>query len=147
MAPRPVVTDTDAETTTKLMRTPAVIVTAAFLLGLVIGEAARLRQEPEATLAPLWYLAVLLVTVPFFLPSRWYHPDRTMMRGWISAAALIASIRAVFVCMSLFPRRQFGDWLMVTVLDIAVLATLWLAVFAVHRSLMPRPDPAASADD
>jgi hypothetical protein len=139
MTERLVVTDSDAETTTKLMRTPSAIVTAAFLAGLVLGEAARLQRQPEAALAPGWYLAVLLVTVPFFLPSRWYRRGRTMMRGWICAAAFFASIRTIYVVMSLYSRRPLGDWLIVTALDIAVLATLWLAVFALCRSPIPKP--------
>lgn len=132
---RPAVIDEEAATTTTLFRAPAATITAAFLAGLVIGEVSRsaaARGPLGSTLA--WYLAVGLVTLPFFLPSAWYRPGQTIMRAWITAAAVAASIRGVYVCAGLYALRPLIQWLMVAALDLAVLGTLWLAVYGVRRS-------------
>jgi len=132
--------DTEAATTTALLRAPAAIVSAAFLAGLVAGEVA----SPRHTLPPpardlLRFALVAFVMIPFLLPSRWYQPGRRVMRMWIVAAALMASARAVYMSVGLYSHRPWDEWLMLTVLHFAEIGTLWLAVFAVRRSPMPGP--------
>ena len=138
---RRVVEDSDAATTVAFLRAPAAIVSAAFLAGVMAAEAA----VPGRILQPrnwdiLGYAVVAFVMIPFLLPSRWYRPGRTLMRMWIVAAALIASVRAVYMCVALSPPHP-AEWLMVTALHLAEVGTFWLAVFAVYRGPVPRPDP------
>lgn len=138
--PPPMPPDPEAATTTALLRAPAAIVSAAFLAGLIAGEVA----SPRHTLPPpardlLRFAVVAFVMIPFLLPSRWYEPGRRVMRMWIVAAALIASVRAVYMSVGLYSHRPASDWLMVTALHLAEIGTLWLAVFAVRRSPMPGP--------
>jgi hypothetical protein len=130
--------DSDAATTVALLRAPAAIVSAAFLAGLVAGEVA----SPRHTLPPpardlLRFAVIAFVMIPFLLPSRWYQPGRSVMRMWIVAAALTASVRAVYMSVGLYSNRPASDWLMVTALHLAQVGTLWLAVFAVRRRPMP----------
>jgi hypothetical protein len=138
--PRPIPPDPDTEaaTTTALLRAPAAIVSAAFVAGLVAGEVA----APGHILHPrardlLRFAVVAFVMIPFLLPSRWYQPGRSVMRMWIVAAALTASVRAVYMSVGLYSNRPASDWLMVTALHLAQIGTLWLAVFAVRRRPMP----------
>ena len=44
-----------------------------------------------------------LVCVPFLLSSRRYRAGQTAMRVWLVAAAVAASLRTVYLCVSLFP--------------------------------------------
>ena len=71
------------------------------------------------------------------------------MRTWIAGAAIVASVRAVYLGVALYARRPALESLMVMALYLAEVGTLWLAVFAVQRGPVPRPDPfgAASLDE
>jgi hypothetical protein len=136
-----VLQDPDAATTVAFLRAPAAIVSAAFLAGVMAAEAA----VPGRILQPrnwdvLGYAVVAFVMIPFLLPSRWYRPGRTLMRMWIVAAAAVASLRAVYLCVALDSPRP-AQWLMVTALHLAEVGTFWLAVFAVYRGPVRRPDP------
>jgi hypothetical protein len=127
------VTPEDAAATTTLLRAPAAVVAAAFLGGVVAGEVASWSGTLEAAgAAALRCLAVSLVCVPFLLASRRYRAGQTAMRAWIVAAALVASVRTIYLCVSLYP-LPFGTWVLAAGLQVALVATLWLAVFAVLR--------------
>ena len=141
MTPSPsIAPDSDVATTTTLLRAPAAVVLAAFFVGLMAGVAA-LPEHASETYGPdaWWYVALALVALPFFLPSEWYRAGRRLMRAWIFGAAVIASARVLFMCVWLYSRRPAEQWLAMIALYLAVLGTLWLAVFAVHRSPVPRP--------
>jgi hypothetical protein len=130
------VTPEDAAATTTLLRAPAAIVAAAFLVGLMAGEAAVWDPTFRAAVPTvLQGLAIGLVCLPFLLPSRWYRSGRSGMRAWMWAAVLAASIRTVYVCGSLYPLQPVQTWLSVTSLHAAQLGTLWLAVLAVRWSV------------
>jgi hypothetical protein len=127
------VTPEDAAATTTLLRAPAAVATAAFLGGVIIGEAVSSNGTLEtAAAAALRCLAVSLVCVPFLLSSRRYQAGRMAMRAWIVTAALVASIRTIYLCASLYP-LPFGTWLTAAALQVALVGTLWLAVFALWR--------------
>ncbi len=127
------VTPEDAAATTTLLRAPAAVAAAAFLVGVMAGEAVSSNGTLEtAAAAVLRCLAVSLVCVPFLLPSRRYRTGQTAMRAWIIAAALVASIRAIHLCASLYP-LPFGTWVMAAGLQVALVGTLWLAVVALRR--------------
>ena len=86
-----------------------------------------------AAFAALRCLAVALVCVPFLLSSRRYRAGQTAMRVWLIAAAVLASLRTVYLCVSLFP-LPLVSWLIGSTLQVALLGTLWLAVFVLRRS-------------
>lgn len=125
-------TPADAAATTTLLRAPAAIVAAFFLGGVIVGQVVWSNGTLEAAGASaLRCLAVGLVCVPFLLSSRRYRPGRTAMRAWIVAAALAASVRSIYLCVSLYP-LPLRNWLTAAGLQVALLGTLWLAVYAVH---------------
>ena len=143
------VTPEDAAATTTLLRAPAAIAAACFLGGAIVGQAVWSNGTLEAAgSAALRCLAVGLVCAPFLLSSRRYRAGRTAMRAWIVAAALAASVRSIYLCVSLFP-LPFADWLIAAGVQVALLGALWLAVFAVTRSSLaastPRPRALPSA--
>jgi hypothetical protein len=59
-----------------------------------------------------------------------------MMRRWIVAAAIAATIRSVYLCVSLFP-LPLGEWLIAVGVQAGVVGAFWLAVFAATR--IPNP--------
>ena len=127
-------TPEDAAATVTLLRTPAAIAAAFFLGGAVVGQAVWSTATMEATAFAVGRcLAVALVCVPFLLPSRWYHAGRTMMRMWIVAAAIAATLRSIDLCVSLFPLPA-REWLTAVAVQVAVLGALWVAVVAVRRA-------------
>ena len=127
-------TPEDAEATTTLLRAPAAVAAAFFLTGAIAGQVVWSNGTLEAARsAALRCLAVGLVCVPFLLSSRRYRPGRTAMRSWIVVAALAASVRSIYLCVSLFP-LPVGDWLTAAGVQLALLTALWGAVFAVTRS-------------
>ncbi len=124
-------TPEEAAATTTLLRAPAAIVASFFLVGAVAAQAVWSNGTLEAAIwSALRCLAVAFVCVPFLLPSRRYRSGRRVMRAWIVAAAVAASIRSVYLCVSLFPLPA-GAWLVAVGVQIATLAALWLAVYAV----------------
>ena len=138
---RRVVLDPDAATTVAVLRAPAAIVSAAFLAGLVAAAAGPGPIRPPTGRDAAGYAVVALVMMPFLLPSRWYRAGRTIMRTWIVVAAVIASVRAVYIGVALYARRPALESLMVMALYLAEVGTLWLAVFAVQRGPVARADP------
>ncbi|HEX9368353.1 MAG TPA: hypothetical protein VF921_17110 [Vicinamibacterales bacterium] len=139
-------TPEDRAATTTLLRAPAAVVAAAFLVGVIAGAAvSSYRAGGPAIADALPCLAAGFVCVPFLVPSECYRPARTGMRAWLPAAAFIASIRTAWLCVSLYPARpSLGNWLMAAGLQVALAGTLWLAVFAVLRR-DPTLDPGPSA--
>jgi hypothetical protein len=126
-------TPEDAAATVTLLRAPAAIAAGFFLGGAVVGQAVWSTATPQAAaFAVLRCLAVALVCVPFLLPSRRYRAGRRVMRAWIVAAASVATMRSIDLCVSLFPLPA-REWLTAVAVQVAVLSALWLAVFAVVR--------------
>jgi hypothetical protein len=124
-------TPEEAAATTKLLRAPAAIVASFFLVGAVAAQAVWSNGTLEAAVwSALRCLAVAFVCVPFLLPSRRYRSGHSVMRIWIVAAAVAASLRSVYLCVSLFPLPT-GAWLTAVGVQVATLGALWLAVFAV----------------
>jgi hypothetical protein len=129
------VTPEDAAATTTLLRAPAAIAAGAFLVGLTAGEAASWsHRAPDSwALAALRIAIVFLVCLPFLLPSEWYRSRGLGMPAWITIAALAASVRGAYLCALLYPLQSLGAWLTFAGLELAIGATLWVAVFALRR--------------
>lgn len=126
-------TPEDAEATTTLLRAPAAIAASFFLVGAFAAQVVWSNGTFEALVASaVRGLAVALVCVPFLLASRRYRSGRTAMRAWIVAAAIAATIRSIYLCVSLFP-LPVGPWLVAVGVQVALVGTFWLAVFAVSR--------------
>jgi hypothetical protein len=125
-------TPEDAAAATTLLRAPAAIAAFCFLAGAVAAQIAWFNWTLEgAVFATLRCLAVALVCVPFLLPSRHYQAGQTAPRVWLVAAAVLASLRTVYLCVSLFPLPLIS-WLIGSTLQLALLATLWLAVYVLR---------------
>jgi Ca2+/H+ antiporter len=125
-------TPEDAAATVTLLRAPAAIAAFCFLGGAVAAQVAWFNWTLEgAAFAVLRCLAVALVCVPFLLPSRRYRSGQTGMRVWLIAAAVLASLRTVYLCVSLFP-LPLVSWLLGSALQLALLSTLWLAVYVLR---------------
>jgi hypothetical protein len=135
------VTPEDAAATITLLRAPAAIAAAFFLAGAIVAQAVWWNGTLEAAvLAGLRCLAVAVVCVPFLLGSRRYRPGQTAMRMWLVSAAVLASLRTVYLCMSLFP-LPLVNWLLGSGLQIALLGTLWLAVYVLCPSTNRASEP------
>jgi hypothetical protein len=127
-------TPEEAAATLTLLRAPAAIAAACFLGGAILAQAVWSSATPEArTLAVLRCLAVGLVCFPFLLPTKHYRSGRAVMRIWLVAAALAASVRSIQLVVSLFP-LPLGAWLIAVAVQAGLMATVWLAVYAVRRS-------------
>jgi hypothetical protein len=127
------VTPEDAAATVTLLRAPAAIAAAAFLVGVLSATVSWLRRAPETWAGvALWVVAVALVCLPFLLPTAWYRARPRTMVLWLTAAALVASVRGAILCASLYPLQAPGTWLTIAGLEVAAGVTLWMAVFAVR---------------
>jgi hypothetical protein len=127
------VTPEDAAATTTLLRAPAAIAAAFFLIGALAAQVVWSNGTVEAgAAAAVRSLGVGFVCVPFLVSSRRYRAGRTAMRAWLVAAALLGSLRSIQLCVSLFP-LPLGEWLIAAVVQIALIGVLWLAVFALVR--------------
>ena len=127
-------TPEDAAATTTLLRAPAAVAAACFLGGAIIGQAMWSNGTLEGVgAAALRCLAVGLVCLPFLLSSSRYRSGNVAMRAWIVVAACVASVRSIYLCVSLYP-LPFGAWLIAVGLQAALLGALWLAVFAVRAA-------------
>ena len=128
------VTPEDAAATTTLLRAPAAIAAWFFLIGAVAAQVVWSTGTLEAAAAAaVRCLAVGFVCVPFLLSSRRYR--RPAMRAWIVVAAIAATVRSVYLCVSLFP-LPLGEWLVAVGVQAAVAGAFWLAVYSLLR---PRP--------
>ena len=126
-------TPEDAEATTTLLRAPAAVAAAFFLIGALAAQVVWSNDTVEAWVAAtLRCLVVGFACVPFLLSSRRYRAGRTAMRAWLVAAALVASVRSIQLCVSLFP-LPLRDWLIAAGVQAALMGVLWLAVFALVR--------------
>jgi hypothetical protein len=127
-------TPEDAAATTTLLRVPAAIAASFFLVGALAAQIVWTNGTLEASVAAaVRSLAVGLVCVPFLLSSRLYRSGRTVMRGWIVAAAVAVALRSIYLCVSLFPLPA-GEWLIAVAVQVAVVAAFCLAVYAVLRT-------------
>ena len=125
-------TPEDAAATVTLLRAPAAIAAACFLAGAIAAQVMWFNGTLEgAGFAVLRCLAVALVCAPFLLPSRRYRSGQPAMRVWLVAAAAAASLRTVYLCVSLFP-LPLVSWLLGSALQLALLSTLWLAVYVLR---------------
>lgn len=125
-------TPEDAAATVTLLRAPAAIAAICFLGGAVAAQVAWFNGTLEgAAFAVLRCLAVALVCVPFLVSSRRYRAGQTAMRAWLIAAAVAASLRTVYLLVSLFP-LPFVSWLIGSTLQVALVSTLWLAVYVLR---------------
>ncbi len=133
-------TPEDAEATTTLLRAPAAIAAACFFVGAVLGQAVWSTATREATAgAVLRCLTAGLVCAPFLLSSKRYRQGRRLMRAWIVAAALAASLRSIQLLASLYP-LPLTEWLIAAGVQLALVGVFWLAVYA----LVWRSSPAQS---
>lgn len=127
--------DRDAIATTTLLRAPAAVIAGAYAVGLVVGESARpLSADP---LAIGFYVCAALVLLPFVLPARWFDRVPALLNAWLVAAAIIATARAAFMAGWLFPRLPLTSWLTKLLLDLVLVAALWLAAIANRQSQSP----------
>jgi hypothetical protein len=131
-------TPEEAAATATLLRAPAAIGAAAFLLGAVAGEAVSWGRRAADLQGPaaLRLIAVVLVCVPFLLAADRYR--RRSMQAWMIAAAIVATLRGAYLCVSLYPLESPGVRLTTLAVEGAIAGMVWLAVFAVTR---PIPDP------
>ena len=113
-----------------LLRAPAALAAGAFMIGLVAGEIARRPPAPRQSVAT--YLLTLVICVPFLLPTSWYRGHRILWI-WMAAAAVAATVRAVFMAGFLLPYQPIGAWLLKAVMDLLAAALLWVATMAVKR--------------
>jgi hypothetical protein len=118
---------------TRILRAGATVIAGAYVVGLVIGESARpLSAEP---LSLAFYAATTLVLLPFMLPMGWFARCPALLRAWMIAGAIVASVRAAFMAGWLFPRLALASWLTKLLLDLVLVAALWAAALATdaHR--------------
>ena len=122
----------DADPATVVLRAPAAAIAAAYVVGLFYGVAARPLS------APGWSAVLVLFTVlvcgPFLMPARWFRRQPSLLWGWMLAAALMATTRAVAMAVWLFSRLPLDAWLVKTVVDLVVCSLLWVAAVAVWRA-------------
>lgn len=127
-------TPEDAAATTTLLRAPGAVLAGGFLVGAIAGQVVWSNGTFEGAAAvAVRLLAVGVVCVPFLLKSSSYRPGRTVMRAWMIAAALAASLRSIYLCVSLYP-LPLGEWLIAVGVQAVILAGLWLAVFAARAA-------------
>jgi hypothetical protein len=123
--------DSDAIATTTLLRAPAAVIAGAYVVGLAIGESARpLSADP---LSIGFYLCTALVLLPFMLPARWFERAPAVLNAWLVAGAIIATARAAFMAGWLFPRLPLTSWMTKLLLDLVLVAALWLAALGARR--------------
>lgn len=111
---------------TRILRAMATVIAGAYVVGLVLGESARpLSAEP---LSVAFYAATALVLLPFMLPMGWFARYPALLRAWMMAGAIVASVRAAFMAGWLFPRLAFASWMTKLLMDLVLVAALWAAV-------------------
>ena len=116
----------------RILRGLATVIAGAYIVGLVIGESARpLSAEP---LSLAFYGATALVLAPFMLPRRLFAAAPSVLRAWMIAGAIVASVRAAFMAGWLFPRLPLASWLTKLLLDLVLLAALWAAARTTDRA-------------
>jgi hypothetical protein len=124
-----------------LLRTPAVIAVAAFVVGLTAGELAKAIIGERFASLPYW-LAVV-ICAPFLFPSRWFRSGTrgALLRGWLVAATMLSTMRLVYFCAWSYSRRSLAIWLVILVLDLAVGVALWVATYALIWRIPSRVAP------
>lgn len=127
--------ESDAAATATLLRVPAALAAGGFVVGLVTG--ALVGPLSELPALAVTYVLTPIVCTPFLIPTAWYarHPA---LRLWMTAAAAIATVRAVVMAGYLLPFQPWSAWLVKAAVDLFVAVVLWLAVFAVSLSVSYR---------
>jgi hypothetical protein len=113
-----------------LLRAPAAIASAAFVIGTAAGAVA--RPFTSAPASPVTYVVTLLICVPFLLPTLWYRRHRVLWL-WMASAAALATMRAVFMAGFLLPHQTPVEWLLKTGMDLLAASALCVAAAAVKR--------------
>ena len=121
----------DPDTQVALLRTPAAVAVGAFVVGLTAGELAKALHGRAFLTVDYW--AAVAVCVPFLLASHRF--DRRvlgpLLRGWLLIGAVICTMRLAYFCAWSYAQRPAGIWLVIVLLDVAIGAALWTAVYAV----------------
>jgi hypothetical protein len=127
-------TPEEASATVTLLRAPAALGAAAFLVGAVAGEAVMWtgRSPGARPAAAVSLVAVAFVCVPFLLPSDWYGRRRRAMQVWMIAAAAAASLRGVYLAAVLYSTQSATDRIVTAAVELAIAGILWAAVAAVR---------------
>jgi hypothetical protein len=120
-----------------LLRAPAAVAAAAFLVGVAVGATAGPLAPggPGSNAQPsraMTLAITLAVCAPFVLPTTWYRRHR-LLWIWMASAAAFATIRAVFMAGFLLPYQPLGVWMLKVSMDFLAAAVLWTAAIAVHR--------------
>jgi hypothetical protein len=116
-----------------LLRAPAAVAAGAFVLGVTTGAI----NTAAGAASPVTYLLTLAICAPFMLPTAWYRRHRALW-FWMAGAAVLATLRAVFMAGFLLAYQPIGSWLLKTAMDLSAAAVLWTAAVAVRRSFATR---------
>ena len=121
----------DADTQAALLRMPAAIAAGGFVIGLTVGELAKAMNGRSFLAVDYW--TALAVCVPFLLASRRFdlRVVGPLLRAWLMGAAVVCTMRLAYFCAWSYARRPLSTWLVMVLLDVAVGAALWLAVYVV----------------
>jgi drug/metabolite transporter (DMT)-like permease len=125
------VADTDAEATSTLLRAPAAVIAAAYVLGLTLGELSRPISASASPLAV--FAATALICAPFLMPSRWFRAHPAALWIWMAGAAALATARAVAMALWLYSPQPDPAWFVKALGDLFVAGLLWMAAVAVWR--------------
>jgi hypothetical protein len=124
-----------------LLRTPATIAVAAFVVGLTAGELAKAITGERFASLPYW--VAMVICAPFLFPSRWFQsgPRSRLLRAWLVVATMLSTMRLVYFCAWSYSRRSLAIWLVILVLNLAVGVALWVATYALIWKIASRIAP------
>jgi len=132
MVPKTWLLDVDElDTQVALMRTPAAIAAGGFVVGLTAGELAKALDGRAFLAADYW--VTIAVCIPFLLATRRFDLRGVgpVLRAWLTIAAVICTMRLAYFCAWSYSRRPLSVWLVIVLLEAAVGAAVWVAVYAV----------------
>jgi hypothetical protein len=113
-----------------LLRLPAAVL--AFLV-IVIATIGAWLLPPHLQNPVLGNFAVLAALAPpFLLPWSLFagRAGRWFLVAWTSAATVIVTARVGYLLIWLYPRYEFGNYLLVTTPLVLLAVPLWLATWA-----------------
>jgi ABC-type multidrug transport system permease subunit len=124
-----------------LLRTPATIAVAAFVVGLTAGELAKAISGERFASVPYWI--AMVICAPFLFPSRWFRSGArgSFMRAWLIAATMLSTMRLAYLCAWSYSRRSLAIWIVILVLNLAVGVALWVATYALIWRIPSRVAP------
>lgn len=141
MLPKTWLLDVDElDTQVALLRTPAAIAAGGFVVGLTAGEIAKALDGRAFLAADYW--VTIGVCIPFLLATRRFDLRGVgpVLRAWLTIAAVICTMRLAYFCAWSYSRRPLSVWLVIVLLEAAIGAALWVAVYAVMwRVRVPSP--------